>query len=249
MAARNGGVQSDGVSRPDARMIRFREYTLNVCRAIVLILSLILIVYISNDTFRNIPFLKNHAYMTFQLWVCMFFLLDFFVEFFFAGDKKAYLRSRWFFFLISIPYLNIIKQYDIHFSESVLYYLRFVPLLRGAYSLSMVVGYVSQNRAVSLLWQYVAILASAVYIMALVFYYQEYGANPDVKDFWDALYWAAMNVVTVGCYFAAVTPVGKIISVILPILGMMMIPLITAYVTSKINIFNQNSDTNSGARR
>ena len=245
----NVNAQTDATVVRRMRRMRFRKYTLSFCRAMVLILSLILIVYISNDTFRNVPFLENHTYMTFQLWVCVFFLIDFFVEFFFAGNKRAYLAGRWFFFLISIPYLNIIKQYDMHFSESVLYYLRFVPLLRGAYSLSMVVGYVSQNRAVSLLWQYVAILASAVYILALIFFYQEHGVNPDVKDFWDAIYWAAMNVVTVGCYFAAVTPVGKIISVILPVLGMMIIPLITAYVTSKINIFNQGGGKSAGGRQ
>lgn len=249
MALKNMEEQPGAAADRNGRKTRLRKYTLSVCRAMVLILSLMLIVYISDDTFRSVPFLNNRTYMKFQLWVCVFFLIDFFVEFFFADDKRAYLGSRWFFFLISIPYLNIIKQCDIHFSESVLYYLRFVPLLRGAYSLSMVVGYVSQNRAVSLLWQYVAILASAVYILALIFYYQEYGTNPDVKDFWDALYWAAMNMVTVGCYFTAVTPVGKVISVILPILGMMIIPLITAYVTDKVNIFNQNGGKNTDVRQ
>lgn len=210
--------------------------------AIVLVLSLALIAYISYDTFMSIPFLSNHNYMTFQFWVCAYFIFDFFLELTFSPDKKKYLKYRWFFLLISIPYLNIINQYNITFSPHLLYYMRFLPLIRGAYSLSMVVGYISKNRAVSLLTQYVAILATAVYIMAMLFYYEEYKVNPHVKEFWDALYWAAMYTTTVGCYFPAVTTLGKIISVILPILGMMILPLFTVYVT---NLVQKNDKRNS----
>ncbi len=105
--SKNTEMQPGAAADRDGRKTRFRKYTLSVCRTIVLILSLMLIVYISDDTFRSVPFLDNHAYMRFQLWVCIFFLIDFFVEFLFADDKRAYLGSRWFFFLISIPYLNI----------------------------------------------------------------------------------------------------------------------------------------------
>ncbi|MEG0700981.1 MAG: hypothetical protein RR442_05580, partial [Muribaculaceae bacterium] len=40
----------------------------------VLVLSLALIVYISYDTFNDIPFLQNKNYMNFQLCVCIVFL-------------------------------------------------------------------------------------------------------------------------------------------------------------------------------
>ncbi|MDE6693988.1 MAG: potassium channel family protein [Muribaculaceae bacterium] len=228
----------------EKRPSRFQRYTESFVHTLVLLLSLALIVYISYDTFENQPFLSNHTYMTFQFWVCMAFLADFFIELGFAKDKKSYLKRRWFFFLISIPYLNIINQYHFQFPSDVIYYLRFVPLIRGAYSLSMVMGYISTNRAVSLLSQYVAILAAATYILALIFYYQEYGVNTDVKSFWDALYWAAMNMTTVGCYFSAVTPVGKIISVILPILGMLMLPLFTVYITNQVTAMNAKKNQN-----
>lgn len=216
-----------------------RRYTADISHSIVLILSVLLIVYISYDTFNNIPFLSNHTYMTFQFWVCMAFLADFFIELFLARDKKAYLKGRWFFFVISIPYLNIVNLTDITLSHQVLFYVRFIPLIRGAYSLAMVMGYISHNRAVSLMSQYVAILLSLVYIFSLIFYYEEHPVNSNVKTFWDALYWAAMNVTTVGCYFSAVTPIGKIISVILPTAGMLMLPLFTVVVTAKVKAFDE----------
>ena len=52
---------------------------------IVLVLSVLLIVYISIDTFEEIDFLQNSHYMTFQLWVCVVFIIDFFVEMYFAA--------------------------------------------------------------------------------------------------------------------------------------------------------------------
>lgn len=210
----------------------------SVIHSIVLLLSLGLIVWISYDTFKGIPFLSNHAYMTFQLWVCIVFLADFFFELVLADNKKEYIKKRWLFFLISIPYLNIINVTSIVIPHDLLYYLRFVPLIRGAYSLAMVMGYISRNRAVSLMAQYVAILTAAVYILAMIFYYQEYGINTNVQNFWDALYWAVMNMTTVGCYFSAITPAGKVISVILPILGMLMLPLFTVYVTDQVRKYN-----------
>lgn len=215
-----------------------RRYTADISHSVVLVLSLLLIVYISYDTFNGIPFLENHTYMTFQFWVCVAFMADFFIELFLAENKKSYLEGRWFFLIISIPYLNIINLTDITLSNQVLFYIRFIPLMRGAYSLSMVMGYISHNRAVSLMSQYMAILLQLVYIFSLIFYYEEHPVNPNVKSFWDALYWSAMNVTTVGCYFSAITPIGKIISIILPISGTLMLPLFTVVITSKVKAFD-----------
>lgn len=228
---------------PQAPESTGRRLLADISHSIVLILSVLLIVYISYDTFENIPFLSNHNYMTFQFWVCMAFLADFLIEMFMAYDKKAYIKGRWFFFLISIPYLNIVNLTDIELSESVLFYIRFIPLMRGAYSLAMVMGYISQNRAVSLLWQYVAILLSLCYSLTLIFYYEEHPVNHDVNTFWDALYWTAMNVTTVGCYFSAVTPVGKVISVILPTAGMLILPVFTVYITARVKAFDERSSS------
>ena len=224
------------------RSKRLQDFIVDVSHTLVLILSLLLIVYISYDTFMQIPFLSNHHYMLFQFWVCIIFLADFFIELAYSHNKKDYLKRRWFFFIISLPYLNIINHANITVPPDIIYYLRYVPLIRGAYSLSMVMGYISKNRAVSLMAQYVAILTAMVYILAMIFYYQEFGVNPDVHSFWDAFYWAAMNMTTVGCYFAAVTPPGKVISVILPILGMLMLPLFTVYVTDRVTQFNKRKN-------
>ena len=49
---------------------------------LILALSVFLVVCISIDTFHNEAFYKVPKFMKFQFWVCVIFLLDFFIEFF-----------------------------------------------------------------------------------------------------------------------------------------------------------------------
>lgn len=56
--------------------------------------------------------------------------------------------------------------------------------------------------------------------------------NDELHGFGDALWWACMNMTTVGAEIFPVTAVGRIICVILPIIGMAMFPVFTVYVTS-----------------
>lgn len=214
------------------RKVRF------ICHFVVLIFSILLIVFISYDTFSGVNFLENHLYMTFQFFVCILFMADFFIEWALAQNKRSYVASHWFFFLISIPYLNVIHLTSLQITTEALYYVRFIPLVRGAYALAMVVGYFSTNRAYSLLTQYAAILMSILYFASIIFYYEEGPVNSDVNTYWDALYWAAMNVDTVGCYINAVTVGGKVLSVVLAVSGMMMLPLFTVYITARVKNYN-----------
>ena len=68
------------------------------------------------------------------------------------------------------------------------------------------------------------------YISALVFYDYEALANPKLHGFGNALWWAWMNVTTVGAEIFPVTVIGKSFCVLLPSLGMMFFPIFTTYV-------------------
>ncbi|MDE6093232.1 MAG: two pore domain potassium channel family protein, partial [Muribaculaceae bacterium] len=111
---------------------------LDTLRTVVLVLSVILIVYISVDSIRDRDFLKNHDYMVFQFWVCVVFIIDFFVELWIADRKLDYIRHRWYFLLLSIPYLNLLPYTGWLVTQEELYFFRFIPLARGAMALSIV---------------------------------------------------------------------------------------------------------------
>lgn len=106
---------------------------------IILALSVALITWISLDTFREIDFLQNHSYMRFQFWVCVFFIIDFFIELHYAENKWRMFIRRLAFLLLSIPYLNIINIAHITLNPEALYFVRFIPLARGALAMSIVI--------------------------------------------------------------------------------------------------------------
>ena len=210
---------------------KHRNYLLGFMNFVVLVLSVLLIVWISIDTFKRVNFLENHAYMTFQFWVCIVFIIDFFVELGYAPDKWKFVRRRFVFLILSIPYLNLINQMDIKLSADALYFVRFIPLARGALALSIVISYLSSNAVTSLFMSYMAIMILVGYFCSLIFYQREAGVNPEVNSYWTALWWSAMNMSTVGCNISPVTVSGKIVAVVLPVAGMIIFPLFTVYLT------------------
>ena len=221
-------TDSSQQSHPDGRRV------LAVMNAVMLLLSVSLIVWISYDTFTKVAFLDNRHYMKFQFFVCIVFIIDFFVEMHYAQNKGSYFRKRRLFLLLTIPYLNIIDVTGIQLSPNALYFVRFIPLARGALALSIVMGYLSSNAIASLFMSYLSIMILVGYFCSLIFYQFETSVNPAVSTYWDALWWTAMNMVTVGCNIQPVTPTGKIIAVLMPVTGMVLFPLLTVYLSDYV---------------
>lgn len=206
----------------------------DVMHWVIIILSVLLIVYISVDTFQGINFLKNRSYMTFQLWVCIVFIADFFIELAIAEDRWRYVRGHLLFLFLSIPYLNIIDSLGIPVSEADLFFVRFIPLARGVLAMAIVVGYISKNRITSLLASYIVIMLSVVYFSSLIFLYREQPVNPMVTNYGNALWWAFTTSTSVGCSINPMTVTGKILAVVVACTGITMFPLFTVYLTSLI---------------
>lgn len=213
---------------------------------LILVLSVFLVVRISIDTFDNEAFYLEPKFIRFQFWICVVFLFDFFVEFFLSDTKGRYIRDRFIFFLVSIPYNSIISFYGWTFSPQVTYALHYIPLIRGGYAMSIVVSWFTYNRATGLFISYLATLIFTIYFASLAFYVFEHNVNPLVKNYDDALWWAAMDATTVGSNIIAVTPVGRILSVLLAALGMMMFPIFTVYVTNLLTRTKKQGESIDG---
>ena len=85
--------------------------------------------------------------------------------------------------------------------------------------MAIVVGWLTYNRASGLFVSYLTMLLATVYFSSLAFYVMEHGSNPLVKGYGDALWWAFMDVTTVGSNIIAVTVTGRVLSVLLAALG------------------------------
>lgn len=209
---------------------------------LILILSLFLVISISIDTFKGISFYTKSVYMEVQLWICILFLFDFVLEFALSKDKMHYFATHFIFLLVAIPYQNIISYMGWTFSPETTYMIRFIPLVRGGYALAIVVGWLTYNRASGLFVSYLTMLLATVYFASLMFYVVENKVNPNVSDYGDSIWWAFMDVTTIGSNVIAVTPLGRVLSVVLAALGMMMFPIFTVYITSIIARRNKEKD-------
>ena len=214
----------------------------NFLHIVTLILSLFLVLSISIDTFKGIAFYTQTSYMTVQLWICLWFLFNFFLELFMSSSKWNYLRTRFVFFLIAIPYQNIIAYYHLDFSPELTYFLRFIPLVRGGYALSIVVGWLTYNKASRLLITYSMMLFSTIYFASFAFYVMVHKINPLVTSYGEAIWWALMDATTVGSNITAMTVTGKALSVLLAALGMLMFPIFTVYITNMVQRANNRED-------
>lgn len=211
---------------------------------VVLLLSLLLIGMISYDSFKNTTFYESYSFQKWQFWICVVFIIVFFIELAVSEKRWHFFWTNLVFLLVSIPYQAIIFHYGIELSQEVSYLIRYMPLIRGGYALAIVVGWFTMNKATGLFFTYIIILFSTVYFASLTFYLFETGVNPLVNVYSDALWWAAMDVTTVGSNITAVTGVGRVLSVLLAALGMMMFPIFTVYVTNIITQRNKESKEN-----
>lgn len=215
-------------------------------RWMVFVLSAALIVFISIDTFENRPFLSNPIYMRFQLWVCVAFILEFFTQMALAPRHWHFFCHNFLFLLVSVPYLNIVTQFDISLSEQELYFVRFVPLLRAAFAMALVVRAVSTSRIVGIFWAYVSIILLGVYFSSLIFFEQEAGVNPDITDYWSSLWWCSLEATTIGAPINPVTVAGKILAAVLSAMGVIMFPLFTVYLGDMVKRYiDRNSAKNT----
>lgn len=207
---------------------------LSLSRFFVVTLSILLIVTISIDTFQNRSFIADRQYLNLQFYICIFFILDVILEWCLSSNKRKYVYSHLFFMLISIPYLNIITWFKIGIPCETEYILRFVPLIRAAYVLAIITKVLSNDKISNMMTAYLIMLLSTVYFSGLLFFIEEHYINPDINSLWSALWWAFMDVTTVGCNINAITPTGKILAVILSAKGLVLFPVFTIYVTNAV---------------
>ena len=197
-------------------------------------LSLLLVISISIDTFKGLPFYEDSSYLDLQFWICVLLMILFGIEVYNAPNSWAYFGRKIFFLLLIIPYLTLFDWFSISLTEQVEYLFRFIPLIRGYIAFTVIAYGLLKDLTAGLLITYIVVLFSFIYYCSLIFYVLEINVNPMVKSFWDCLWYSCMTATTAGCSIQAVTTVGKVISVLLATAGMMLLPVFTVYLTDII---------------
>lgn len=211
-------------------------------RLINLIAGVALLVGISIEVLTGDHQSYSTWYMWLQLAVCVIFMIDFAAAMM-ATDRES---RRWFwlnmlFFLISIPYLNILSWLNVVPHRGVAIAVAALPLLRSFIAMGVVVWWFIAGKVSRIFAAYLFTVVCFTYLAALIFYDYEVLVNDKLHGFGNAFWWAWMNTTTVGAAIFPVTTIGKVLAVLLPSLGMMFFPIFTIYVT---NIYNVKTGKN-----
>ncbi len=196
-----------------------------------LIAAVALLVAISYEIIWGNRNYLSQGYITLQLIVCIIFLLDFTVRISTEEHKWYFLRHNTLFLLLSIPYLNIIHWLGILPAREWTWALMTIPILRMLLAIYLLIQWIADESIKRFFAAYACTLLLFTYISALIFYDFEFGTNTELTDFGDALWWAFMNMTTVGSTITPITAIGKTLAVLLPLLGMLMLPLFTVYIS------------------
>lgn len=211
----------------------------NILNAFGVVASVFLIVSISLEAFSDDPFMAHTIYFDTQFWICIYFTVDFFIFLFLAENKWVFFRRYFLVLLISIPYLSLINHAQISLSEEQNYFIRLIPLVRGAVALVFIVSVIVRRNTTALFLSYLILLFSIIYFLTLIFFVVERGQNSEIKNYSDSLWWAAMTVTTLGSTIQPITIAGKIITTALATVGLTIFPIFTAYITTVINRISQ----------
>ncbi|MGU3576511.1 ion channel [Brucellaceae bacterium C25G] len=215
----------------------------SVLNVLAVIASVILIVSISLEALGDFPFTARTVYSDIQLFICVYFIIDFLILFILAESKWKFFRNYFFILLMSIPYLSLISDVQLHLNPEQIYFIRLIPLARGAIALIFIVSIVVQHNTTALFISYLIFLLSIIYFLTLIFFVVEHGMNPDVKTYADSLWWASMTVTTIGSNILPVTIAGKVITTAMALVGLTIFPIFTAYMTTLVNRIAQSEFT------
>lgn len=211
-------------------------------RMINLIAGIALLVGVSVEVLTGNHHTYSEWYMWLQFVVCIIFIVDFASALVARDTKHHYYILNLLSLIISIPYLNILGWLDVPLDRGVAVTVAALPLLRSFVAMGVVVKWFINGKANRLFGAYLFTVVCFTYLAALMFFDYEVGVNEKLNGFGNALWWAWMNVTTVGAAIFPVTAVGKVLAVLLPALGMMFFPIFTIYVTNMYDIKQSDKD-------
>lgn len=170
-------------------------------------------------------------YRALQLIVCSIFFVTAVFRLMIAQYRQRHWLRDLIFATASIPYMDILEWSGAYMEHSSVRILAFAPVLISIMATVVILEWLIEGKKRRLMAAYVLTVTMFTYISALLFYDCEMGVNSHLKSFGDALWWAWMNVTTVGAAIFPVTTVGKVVCVLLPVVGMMFFPIFTVYVS------------------
>jgi len=211
----------------------------------LLILALAMVPLLLGPLILELPSAVDQTFTALDWSIWAVFAADLMIKTYLAESKLRYLRTHWFDVLIVV--LPVLRPLRVMRAARVLRGARMTRLLSLLRTGAFVSRFLATLREILSRhgFQYVIVVGLAVILAcaALVTVFEQASDTNSIRNFGDALWWAAATVTTVG-YGDTIptTAEGKAVGVLLMIVGITFFGLLTANLASFFVERSQGSD-------
>jgi voltage-gated potassium channel len=198
-----------------------------VSKLLILLFSLFSIIILGVSLFLPVESEVNRLLLYFDFVLCLFFIYDFFKQLYQAEHKWKYLYTNgWLDLLSSIPIISETRLF--RFFRIV----RIFRIIRSIGSFKAIFNFVKDEVKQSIFGLLIFIQITGLFIITLLVLYIEKGPG-NIKTAEDAMWWAFITFTTVGYGdHYPVTNVGRFLTVLLTILGVLSFGALISYLNS-----------------
>ena len=191
---------------------------------------------------------QHPIFVWFDIISCICFVIDYFLRWFTVGVRTK--RKQWVAYLIYpftpmaiidllsiLPTLSLISPaFKMARVSRLLKILRVVKIIRYFESLEIILAVIRKQRKI--LYAVLSVAIFYTFITAMIMFNAEEEINPETgeyffSDFFDAFYWAACTLTTVG--YGDIYPIsdtGRVISILSSFVGIAIIALPSGIITA-----------------
>ena len=192
--------------------------------------GVVLLVSFSWEILREKGSLLSPGYLKVQFVVCLVFLVDYLLNLALTEYRWRYVQHNWLYLLCAIPWLNLIEWRGVVLPRGWSMGVSLLPIAVIVMAVYILLDWIDSRRIHRLFFTYLVGVVLFTYLAALLFYDFEARASGLLDNFGDALWWAGANLSTAGSSIIPTTAVGKVLSVMLPMAGMLFLPIFTTYI-------------------
>jgi len=200
---------------------------INLFNILILILSIYVLISLLISTFITLETELSNLLNYIDNFICIIFLIDFFVRFKNANNKLIFMKWGWIDLVASIPAIDFLR------AGRILRLIRLVRVFRALKSTKLIYEHINKNKKQSALTS-VSLISFLMILFASISILQfEKDINSNIKTAEDAIWWSYVTITTVGYGDKfPVTTEGRIIGAILMTTGVGIFGTFTALISS-----------------
>ncbi|MBX7124439.1 MAG: ion transporter [Cyclobacteriaceae bacterium] len=159
--------------------------------------------------------------------VCVIFLIEFFIRFYRAKSKLAFMKWGWIDLLSSIPTINYLRY------ARLFRIIRLLRIVRAIKSTKVLIHHFRKNRVESAVASMAILTILLLIFSSITILKAEDVPGGNIRTAGDALWWAFGTITTIGYGdFYPVTTAGRIIAGVLIIFGVGLFGTLSGLITS-----------------